>query len=207
MKCGVVWRTAKRPNRTSDTNDPRNGQDGQDRDEQVVENDEQGVENGEKGDAGGVDDTAGEGGVVGTRCKGGVVGARCTPRKSDGSFGHAQMYHKADASLGHGRHTCLAWQETRPKKVLRRVPKESRKVCPNAKPGDKNGEAHGQLTCEGDTLTCEVDTLAQHIFPAQKKGDDVSTTASADETHTERQTVGWCRWSSVGDLCHTRAFG
>ncbi len=158
VQCGVVWRTAKRPNRTSDINDPRNGQD---RNEQVVENVE-------KGDAGGVDDTAGEGGVVGARYKGGVVGARCTPRKSDGSVGHAQMHHEADASLGHGRHTCLAWQETRPKKAVCRIPKEPRKVSPNAQPGDKKGEARGLLTCEGDTLTCEGDTLAQHRRPGQK---------------------------------------
>ena len=98
------------------------------------------------------------------------------------------------------RHTCLACQETWPKKVLRRVPKEPRKVGPNAKPGDKTREARGLLTCEGDTL-------AQHRRPGQKKGDNVCTTSmSADETHTERQTVGWCRWSSVGDRCHTRAF-
>ena len=98
------------------------------------------------------------------------------------------------------RHTCLACQETWPKKVLRRVPKEPRKVGPNAKPGDKTREARGLLTCEGDTL-------AQHWRPGQKKGGNVCTTSmSADETHTERQTVGWCRWSSVGDRCHTRAF-
>ena len=76
---------------------------------------------------------------------------------------------------------------------------------PNAKPGDKNGEAHGLLTCEGDTLTCEGDTLAQHIFPGQKKEDNVSATAmGADETHTERQTVGWCRSSSVGIIAFIR---
>jgi hypothetical protein len=72
------------------------------------------------------------------------------------------------------RHTCLAWQETRPKKVLRRVPKEPRKVGPNAKPGDKTREARGLLTCKGDTLTCEGDTLAQHMFPGEKKEDDMS---------------------------------
>jgi hypothetical protein len=196
MQCGVVWHTSKRPNRTSDTNDPRNGQNGQDREEQVVEN-------GEKGVAGGVDDTAG---------KGGVVGARCAPRKSDGSFGHAQMHHKALAVaslrqgrstrvLGTGQVTCLACQETQSKKVVRRVPKEPRKVGPNAKPGDKMREAPGLLTCEGKTLTCEGDTLAQHRCPGQKKGDDVCTTAmSADETRTERQTAGCCRWSSVENL-------
>jgi hypothetical protein len=47
------------------------------------------VEIGEKGDAGGVDDTAGEGGVVvdDTAGEGGVVGARCTPRNPTAVLG------------------------------------------------------------------------------------------------------------------------
>ena len=82
-----------------------------------------------------------------------------------GNVGHVQMHHKADASVGHGRSTralgtgqftYLACQETRKKKVVRRVPKEPRKVGPSAKPGDKKREAHGLLTCEGDTAEVRV---------------------------------------------------
>ena len=48
-------------------------------------------------------------------------------------------------------------------------------------------------------------SLAQNWRPGQKKGDKVHDRMRADEVRTERQTVGWCRWCSVGDLCHTRA--
>ena len=63
---GVVWRTAKRPNRTSDEKeDPRNGQDwhGQDGENDDVE--ARGVANGVNSELAGVDETAD---VVVSRC-------------------------------------------------------------------------------------------------------------------------------------------